>query len=321
MHRSCSQAPSRQHYSYPSQGVGGGVGGIPLSLAHHPYPHPHPHPHAHTLPASPRSYCPGEVCSLYHYPSHPYPPGAPPPPAPRSLHQSLPPSPYHELRFSTTAHSPSPTSCPCADCARLRRDEPTLLRLGPGPGGSSEGRLWGREVGFGFGYRRDGHPAWDREAESAAAAWEREQEAEFWRRHSPMTSYRHCHATPPQPHHDLPPPCLQDGHPLPPTPPSMPSPFPSPHSSSSGYHTPQTTCPCSPALRSLPPSSRESHGYSSGGQSRNTSPLPATPSLQRAGLPEAPLGQAQRRGANGHASQQGKTTGEAHGGPFISHAV
>ncbi|XP_031424116.1 tensin-2-like isoform X1 [Clupea harengus] len=278
LHRSCSQAPSRPHYSYPAQGVG-----VPLSLSHHP----HSHPHAHTLPTSPRSYCPGEVCSLYPYPSHPH--AAVPPP--RSLHQSLPPSPYHELRFSTTAS----TSCQCPDCSRLRREEPTLLRLGPG---QSESHPWAREVRF--GYRREGHPVWDREAESL---WEREQEAEFWRRHSAMTSYRHCHS--PQAH-DLPL-CLQDAQP--PTPSGMPSPFPSPHSSSSGYHTPQTLCPCSPALHS-PPSSRESHGYGSGGQSRTASPLPATPSPQRAGQTEACLNQAQRptAGTNSQVSQQSKTT-------------
>ncbi|XP_063071484.1 tensin-2-like isoform X2 [Engraulis encrasicolus] len=347
LHRSCSQVPSRPLYSFPGQGLG-----LPAHHPHphahsHSHPHSHTHAHAHTLPASPRSYYPGEVCSLYHYPapppphhahSHPHPHSAGP--SPRALHQSLPPSPYHELRFSSTAHpslslsspssssisSSSPTSCPCADCARLRRDDaPTLLRLGPGPGQSSEGHLWGggggREVAF--GYRRDSqghphlhphphpHPVWDREAESAAAAWEREQEIEYWRRHS-AAMYRHCHATPPLPHHDMPPPaaCLQDV-PLPPTPPGgITSPFPSPHSS--GYHSPQTACPCSPALRSLPHDSRESHGYSSsGGQSRNASPLPATPSPQRASLPEGPLSLAQRpsgAGTNSHANQQGKTT-------------
>ncbi|XP_041945809.1 tensin-2-like isoform X3 [Alosa sapidissima] len=288
LHRSCSHTPSRQHYSYPAQGIGG-----PLSLSPH-HPHPHPHPHAHTLPSSPRSYCPAEVCSLYHYAPHSH-GHAPAPPPPRVLHQPLPPSPYHELRFSTTAS----TACPCPDCACLRREEPTLLRLAPG---QSEGHHpWGREAS-GFGYRREGHPVWDREAESP---WEREQEAEFWRRHSAMTAYRHCHS--PQAH-DLPPSYLQEGQPPATSPSGMASPFPSPHSSSSGYHTPQAACPCSPALHSLPPS-RESHGYGSGGQSRMASPLPATPSLQRASQPEGRLSQALRptAGASSQAGQQSRT--------------
>ncbi|XP_062400968.1 tensin-2-like [Sardina pilchardus] len=297
LHRSCSQMPSRQHYSYPAQGMGGPLSLSPHHPHSHPHPHPHPHPHAHTLPSSPRSYCPAEVCSLYHYAPHSH-GHAPAPPPPRALHQSLPPSPYHELRFSTTA-SPS---CPCPDCARLRREKPTLLRLAPG---LSEGRHpWAREAP-GFGYRRDVHPAWDREAESP---WEREQEAEFWRRHSAMASYRHCHSPPAA--HDLSPSYLQDGQPPPATSPSaLPSPFPSPHSSSSGYHTPQAPCPCSPVLHSLPPS-RESHGYGSGGQSRTASPLPATPSPQRAGQPEGRLSQALRptAGASSQAGQQSRTT-------------
>lgn len=289
LHRSCSQTPSRPHYSYPAQGMG-------PPLSHHP--HPHPHPHALTLPVSPRGYCPGEVCSLYHYPTHTHAHSHATPPPPRALHQSLPPSPYHELRFSTTGPGAS-TSCPCPDCARLRRDEPTLLRLGQ----SESHHPWTRETAGGFGYRREAHPVWDREADSP---WEREQEAEFWRRHSAMATYRHCHS--PQAR-DLPP-CLQDGQQSATVPSGVPSPFPSPHSSSSGYHTPQAVCPCSPVLHSMPPN-RESHGYSSGGQSRTASPLPATPSPQRADQPEGRLSQAQRptAGAN-RVGQQSQTPGE-----------
>ncbi|XP_028854940.1 tensin-2 isoform X2 [Denticeps clupeoides] len=245
VHHSCSQTPSRH---LCPQDIAG-----PLSHPHHP----------HTLTALPRAYCSGEVCPLYHCSSHS---NSQIPPS-RSLPQPLPPSPYRELRFIS---SPA-TTCPCPDCARLRRVDPTFHSI---QSDQSENFPWAREVAF--GYRREG-----------SLHWEREQEQEFWHRHSLKSPYtRRCHS--PQVH-DLTP-YLPD--PPPPGTTSMSSPFPSPHSSSSGYHTPQATCPCSPSPHSPPPS-RESNGYASGVHSRTTSPAPPSLSLQRPGVSEEALAQSQ----------------------------
>uniref|UniRef100_A0AAY4EH80 Tensin 2b n=1 Tax=Denticeps clupeoides TaxID=299321 RepID=A0AAY4EH80_9TELE len=250
VHHSCSQTPSRH---LCPQDIAG-----PLSHPHHP----------HTLTALPRAYCSGEVCPLYHCSSHS---NSQIPPS-RSLPQPLPPSPYRELRFIS---SPA-TTCPCPDCARLRRVDPTFHSI---QSDQSENFPWAREVAF--GYRREG-----------SLHWEREQEQEFWHRHSLKSPYTR--------------------HPPPPGTTSMSSPFPSPHSSSSGYHTPQATCPCSPSPHSPPPS-RESNGYASGVHSRTTSPAPPSLSLQRPGVSEEALAQSQTlKEAESPSSQPRPCTGERH---------
>lgn len=244
-HHPCAEAV-RHLYSYP----------LEEPILHSSLSHPQSS-HSHTLPPQTRTFFTGEACPLIHcsafsqshthmFPSLP-------------TNQSLLPSPYRELHFS----SAPPTSCTCRDCSRLRED--VALRFLKER--ELEGLPWSREAECGF--RRDSPLHWrDRRAENH---WEGVQEAEFWRRKTMMSpvmvSYGHCHSVP---KHD---PALyvadtQPEHitPL--------SPFPSPQSS--GYHSPHPACPCSPQVL------RESPSYASISHSPDSSSFAFTPSPQRA---------------------------------------
>lgn len=226
----------------------------------YPYPSPETHihtrthsSHAHTLPVHARLFCSGDGCPLFHYsalthnPTHI--------PKPQSSHQSLPSSPYHELRFSST----SPTSC---SCSHLREDLSQSLRVS-----QLESVPWHREPKLPYRREEALHWAKDGNAES--------QDTDYWQHRgvmSPIMSsfgfgQRHCHST------------SKQDHPVygadPRTNPSS-SPYPSPHSS--GYHSPHLPCPCSP------PRVRDSPGYASMVQSPSSSPLAHTPSPKRTSL-------------------------------------
>ncbi|MCJ8729131.1 hypothetical protein PDJAM_G00102720 [Pangasius djambal] len=225
-----------------------------------PYPSPETHAHTHTrsshartLPVQARLYCSGDACPMFHYSALAHNHNHIPPP--QSSHQSLPSSPYHELRFSTT----SPTSCSCRDCLHLREDLSHSLRVS-----QLESLPWHREPGF--GYRREGAVHWGREGDMES------QDPDCWQHRAvipPMMSsfgcgHRHCHSISKQ---DRP---VYGSDPRPD--PSS-SPYPSPHSS--GYHSPHLPWPCSP------PHVRDSPGYASMAQSPNSSPLAHTPSPKR----------------------------------------
>ncbi|XP_057194970.1 tensin-2 isoform X2 [Triplophysa rosa] len=244
-HHPCTEA-IRQLYSYP----------LEESLLHSPLSHPLSS-HSHTLPPQTCTFLSGEACPLIHcsalsqghthmFPSLP-------------TNQSLLPSPYRELHFS----SAPPTSCSCRDCSRLRED----VALHSLREREFEGLPWSREAECGF--RREAPVHWrDRRAENH---WEDVQEAEFWRRKtmmSPvMSSYGHCQTIPKhnpalyvagtQPEHITP-----------------LSPFPSPQSS--GYHSPYLPCPYSPQVL------RENPSYASINHSPDSAPFALIPSPQRA---------------------------------------
>lgn len=244
-HHPCTEA-IRQLYSYPLED----------SLLHSPLSHPLSS-HSHTLPPQTCTFFSGEACPWIHcsapsqghthmFPSLP-------------TNQSLLPSPYRELHFS----SAPPTSCSCRDCSRLRED----VALHSLRDREFEGLPWSREAECGF--RREAPVYWrDRRPENH---WESVQDSEFWRRKtimSPvMSSYGHRQTAP---KHD---PALyvadiQPEHitPL--------SPFPSPQSS--GYHSPYLPCPCSPQVL------RESPSYASINHSPDSAPFAFNPSPQRA---------------------------------------
>lgn len=228
----------------------------------YPYPSPETHTytrtrssHAHTLPVQARLFCSGDRGPLFHYSAlannHTH------IPPPQSSHQSLLPSPYHELRFSST----SLTSCSCRDCSHLREDLSHSFRVN-----QVESFPWPREPGF--GYRREGTVHWTRgDMES--------QDTDCWQHRAvlpPMMSsfgygHRHCHSIS---KHDYP---VYGADPRPD--PSSSS-YPSPHSS--GYHSPHLPWPCSP------PHVRDSLGYASMAHSPNSSPLAHTPSPKRTSL-------------------------------------
>lgn len=229
----------------------------------YPYPsvetHNHTHnrsAHAHTLPVQAHLFSSGDGCPLFHCSAlvhnHTH------IPSPQSSHQSLPSSPYHELRFSST----SPTSCSCRNCLRLREDLSHSLRMS-----QLESLPWHREPGF--GYRREGAVHWTRDGNMES------QDTDCWQQRSiipPLMSsfghgHRHCHSVS---KHDHP---VYGGDPRPD--PSL-SPYSSPHSS--GYHSPHLPWPCSP------PCVRDSPGYASLAQSPNSSPLANTPSPKRTSL-------------------------------------
>ncbi|KAI5624019.1 tensin-2 isoform X1 [Silurus asotus] len=230
-----------------------------------PEPHTHSHTrssHAHTLPVQARLYCPGDAYPLFHYSAlsnnhtHIRPP--------QSSHQSLPPSPYHELRFSST----SPTSCSCRDCSHLREDLSHSLKV------SQQDNLpWKREPSF--GYRRDGAVHWSRDGDMES------QDQDCWQHRAvmpPMMSsfgygHRQCHSVSKQ---DRPGVYRAD-----PQPDSSSSPYPSPHSS--GYHSPHLPWHCSTAHV------RDSPGYASMAQSPNSSPVAHTPSPKRTSLTQHPV--------------------------------
>ncbi|XP_060776187.1 tensin-2 isoform X3 [Neoarius graeffei] len=232
----------------------------------YPYPsaeaHTHTHTrssHAHTLPVQTRLFCSGDACPLFHYSALAHNHTHIPPP--HSSHQSLPSSPYRELRFSST----SPTSCSCRDCLQLREDlshRDLSLRVN-----QLESLPWHREPGF--GYRREGAVHWARDGDMES------QGSDYWQHRAVMppimSSYgyghRHCHSISKQDH----PVYGADSQPDPSS-----SPFPSPHSS--GYHSPHLPWPCSP------PHVRDSPGYASMAQSPNSSPLAHTPSSKRTSL-------------------------------------
>ncbi|XP_035380445.1 tensin-2 isoform X2 [Electrophorus electricus] len=235
----------RPLYAYPSQ------------EPHNHSPLTCPTSHAHTLPTQARLFGSEEPCSLFHFSAHSHSHTHIPPPL--SSHQSLPPSPYCELRFSSTP----PTSCSCRDCSHLRED----LALHPLRVNQFEGVPWPPQEGFGC--RREGPVYWtrDRRIESHC---NRAQGPEYWSHRSvmpPKTSsygHGHCHSASKQD----PPVDLSD---LLPDHPS--GPYPSPHSS--GYNSPYAPCPCSPSQ------ARENPDYASMGQSLNLSPMAFTPSPMR----------------------------------------
>uniref|UniRef100_A0A3B1K4S1 Tensin 2b n=1 Tax=Astyanax mexicanus TaxID=7994 RepID=A0A3B1K4S1_ASTMX len=212
--------------------------------------------HAHTLPAQTRLFYSGEVCPLFHCSTNSHGHTHIPPPLPS--HQSLPPSPYRELRFSSTGQ---PSHCSCRDCAHLP-DDITLHSLRVS---QLESLPWSREAGFGC--RREGPVHWARDGAIES----------HWRHRTAMSptmpSYGHgpCHSLSIQD----PPVYLVDQRPDSPS-----NPYPSPHSS--GYHSPHPPCPCSP------PQVRDSPGYASMGHSPSSSPLALTPSPKRASLPQRP---------------------------------
>ncbi|XP_027029879.2 tensin-2 isoform X2 [Tachysurus fulvidraco] len=211
---------------------------------------------SHTLPVQTHLFCTGDAYPLLHYSplahNHTH------IPPPQSSHQSLPSSPYHELRFSST----SPTSCNCRDCLRLREDLSHSLR-----GGQLEKLPLHREPGF--GYRREGAVHWTRDGDMDS------QDPDCWQHRTVMPpimssfgyGHRHCHSISKQDH--------PVGGADPRQDPSS-SPYPSPHSS--GYHSPHLPWPCSP------PHIRDSPGYASMAQSPNSSPLAHTPSPKRTSL-------------------------------------
>lgn len=222
-----------------------------------PERHTNNHPRSHTLPVQARLYCSGDACPLFHYPplAYNHPTHIPPP---QSSQQSLPSSPYHELRFSST----SPTSCSCRDCLNLREDLSHSLRVS-----QLKSLSWHREPGF--GYRREGAMHWARDEDIDS------QDTDCWQHKALMppfvSSYgyghRHCHSISKQD----PPVYGTDPRPDPSS-----SPYPSPLSS--GYHSPHLPWPCSP------PNVRDSPGYASMAQSPNSSPLAHTPSPKRTSL-------------------------------------
>ncbi|XP_076870788.1 tensin-2 isoform X3 [Brachyhypopomus gauderio] len=206
-HHPCTQTV-RPLYTYPS-----------LETRTHS-PHTRPVAHARTLPAQARLFDPEEPCPLFHYPGHSHSHTHIPPPPPS--HQSLPPSPYCELRFSST----SPTSCSCRECSHLRED----LALHSLRAGRFEGLPWPPQGGFGC--RREGPMHWAREREMESHC-SRARGPQYWSHRSvmpPMTSsygHGHCHSVTKQdPHVYLPDPLLN----------APPSPYPSPHSSESSSH-------------------------------------------------------------------------------------
>ncbi|TSW75986.1 Tensin-2 [Bagarius yarrelli] len=225
------------------------------------YPFSSPETHtrtrsSHTLPVQARLYCSGDAFPLFHYSPLSYNHTLNPPS--QSSQQSLPSSPYHELRFSST----SPTSCSCRDCLRLRED------LSHSHRGSQLERLpWHREPEF--GYRREGVMHWTRDGDIDS------QDPGCWQHKSVMPpivssfgyGHGHCHSVPKQDHLV----CGAD-----PRPELLSSPYPSPHSS--GYHSPHLPWPCSP------PHVIDSPGYASMAQSPNSSPLAHTPSPKRTSL-------------------------------------
>ncbi|XP_007249191.3 tensin-2 isoform X1 [Astyanax mexicanus] len=244
-HHACPQQ-ARPLYAYPSQDA----------HAHSPLMHTTRSSHAHTLPAQTRLFYSGEVCPLFHCSTNSHGHTHIPPPLPS--HQSLPPSPYRELRFSSTGQ---PSHCSCRDCAHLPDDIPLhSLRVS-----QLESLPWSREAGFGC--RREGPVHWARDGAIES----------HWRHRTAMSptmpSYGHgpCHSLSIQD----PPVYLVDQRPDSPS-----NPYPSPHSS--GYHSPHPPCPCSP------PQVRDSPGYASMGHSPSSSPLALTPSPKRASLPQRP---------------------------------
>ncbi|XP_072540507.1 tensin-2 isoform X2 [Salminus brasiliensis] len=250
-HHTCSQ-PARPFYAYPSQDA----------HTHSPLMRTTRSSHAHTLPAQTRLFYSGEVCPLFHCSTNSHGHTHIPPPHPS--HQSLPASPYRDLRFS----SAPPTSCSCRDCAHLS-DDLTLHSLRVN---QFESLPWSRDAGFGC--RREGPVHWARDG-GMESHWDRAQGAEYWRHRTAvpptMSSYGHghCHSLSKQD----PPVYVVDQRPDSPS-----SSYPSPHSS--GYHSPHPPCPCSPSRV------RESPGYASMGHSPNASPLALTPSPKRASLPQ-----------------------------------
>uniref|UniRef100_A0A3B1JKK0 Tensin 2b n=1 Tax=Astyanax mexicanus TaxID=7994 RepID=A0A3B1JKK0_ASTMX len=244
-HHACPQQ-ARPLYAYPSQDA----------HAHSPLMHTTRSSHAHTLPAQTRLFYSGEVCPLFHCSTNSHGHTHIPPPLPS--HQSLPPSPYRELRFSSTGQ---PSHCSCRDCAHLP-DDITLHSLRVS---QLESLPWSREAGFGC--RREGPVHWARDGAIES----------HWRHRTAMSptmpSYGHgpCHSLSIQD----PPVYLVDQRPDSPS-----NPYPSPHSS--GYHSPHPPCPCSP------PQVRDSPGYASMGHSPSSSPLALTPSPKRASLPQRP---------------------------------
>ncbi|XP_062853108.1 tensin-2 [Trichomycterus rosablanca] len=204
--------------------------------------------HARTLPAQSHLLFSGDPYPMFHCSSHSH---------NHQSHQSLPSSPYHELRFCTT----SPTSCSCKDCSHLREDLARSLRVS-----QLESPPWSR--GTGFGYRQEGSVQWTRDRAPEL------QRPEYWGQRSmipPILSsygHRHCHSI------------LKQDHPVyvPDRSDTATSSHPSPHSS--GYHSPSLSCPCSP------PQERESPGYASMNHSPNSShhtltPSPKIPSLSQ----------------------------------------
>lgn len=233
------------------------------TLSCYPYPSPETHTHtrtrpshAHTLPVQARLFCSGDACPLFHYSALAHNQTHIPPS--QSSHQSLPSSPYHELRFSST----SPTSCSCRDCSHLREDLSHSLRVS-----QLESLPWHREPGF--GYMREGAVHWTRDGDMES------QDPDCCQHRAVMPpmmasfgyGHRHCHSISKQ---DRP---VYGADPR--TDPSS-SPYPSPHSS--GYHSPHLPWPCSP------PHVRDSPGYASMAQSPNSSPLTHTPSPKRTSL-------------------------------------
>ncbi|XP_053539581.1 tensin-2 isoform X3 [Ictalurus punctatus] len=229
----------------------------------YPYSSPETHTHtctrpshAHTLPVQARVFCSGDTCPLFHYSAlahnHTHIPPS------QSSHQSLPSSPYHELRFSST----SPTSCSCRDCSHLREDLSHSLRVS-----QLESLPWHREPRF--GYRREGAVHWTRDGDMES------QDPDCWQHRAVMPpmmasfghGHRHCHSISKQ---DRP------VYGADPRPDPSSSPYTSPHSS--GYHSPHLPWPCSP------PHIRDSPGYASMAQSPNSSPLTHTPSPKRTSL-------------------------------------
>ncbi|KAM4613258.1 tensin-2-like isoform 2-T2 [Polymixia lowei] len=226
----------------------------PLPCLHRPcYPYSTPelsHPHSHTLPASNRL-CTGEECHVFHYSNHG--------PSSHLSHQSLPSSPYREMFFGPPTAS---SGCLCRECTSRREHQSASVRQFHPLHQDQSGSLhWSRDMGI--QRAREGPPAWEAEKN-----WEADRETEFWQRKSAMPTYRVCHS-PLEQGQTL----EQAGFVLGPH-----QGYPSPHSLSSGYHTPpppRHSCPCSP-YQSSPAESHESRGYASGYQSGSASPLSPT---------------------------------------------
>nr|XP_020448304.1 tensin-2-like isoform X2 [Monopterus albus] len=230
----------------------------------------HPHPHSHTLPASNRLYS-GEECHLFHYSMSS--------PAAHLTHQSVPPSPYREMFFSTPSSS---SGCPCRNCSSRREHQSSLVRtLHPVHPDLSENSNWSQAAGA--QQTRDAPPLWEREN-----PWEVAREAELWQCKSAMPVFRVCHSSLDQgpnpeqprfahtPHQNYPrPQALMDVR----------------DGSSSECHTPPLpchSCSCSP-YQSSPAESHESRGYASGYHSGSVSPLPTgSPPPGRGRLFETP---------------------------------
>ncbi|XP_056278553.1 tensin-2 isoform X2 [Pseudoliparis swirei] len=253
LHRSCSEAPASRH------------------VCAYPPPDPHNHPQRHPLSAPGRLCCREDDYGPYHHP-HPHRPKPAASPT------------YHDIVLLDGPPSPG---CPCRDCGARRDDSGAAayrgLRLDQGDvfHWDREAELQQREAGLRRAREAESprgseplhwEPRRGREMSlhwEAELQWERDREADYWRRRATVASYG------PQ-GHDLP---AFTFDPLPSGHPAYPEASRS-HghahldlkysSGSSGYQTPRQACPCSP----YQPSPSESRGYASGYQSESTSPLP-----------------------------------------------